>query len=329
MDTLPYEELGRAGRTRRLTRLVLAALGSWDLPVATVRKQAKGWNATFLVTGTDGAAYLLRVQRPDGPSPDAVRAEAGWLAALHRDTDLLVPEPVPTRSGDLITVATDPGVPGERACVLYRWIDGRFLEAGLTPAHLYQVGVLTAGLQLHGATMPPLDRPRPDAVQPDGAAMVAALTSPGYGEVVEAVVDRYRAVRELVGPAGSGLIHADLHQENYLFTGGRVGAIDFDDCGHAPYVYDLGVTLSELWNLPGKDELRAALLAGYRTLRPLPAEHEAVLDDIVAFRYVQLHLYGTAHRDEPMFREFWREDLVRVLDSIRRRWGLPEPAIPA
>jgi Ser/Thr protein kinase RdoA (MazF antagonist) len=60
-----------------------------------------------------------------------------------------------------------------------------------------------------------------------------------------------QAQRELgASPDVFGLIHSDLHQENYLFHRGRVRAIDFDDCGWGHFVYDLAVTLSELQHLP-------------------------------------------------------------------------------
>jgi Ser/Thr protein kinase RdoA (MazF antagonist) len=286
--------------------LASTALSAWDLPDPRFTKLPKGWNATFRVEA--GARYVLRVARPDGPTPAQVRAEATWLAALRRDTDLVVPEPVRTRDGDLVTTVDG------RACVLYRWIDGRFLDAGLTPAHLHAVGILTARLQEHGASMPPLDRPRVDRLFcDDPVGLVAGLTSPAYGEVVAGVLDRYAAA---ASTSDSGFLHADLHQENVLFTGGRVGAIDFDDCGYGPYAYDLAVTISELWHLPRAAELRAALLEGYGTLRPVPAA--AVLDDLVAFRYLQLKLYATTHRDEPMFRADWHDDLVGTLDHLRR-----------
>lgn len=37
----------------------------------------------------------------------------------------------------------------------------------------------------------------------------------------------------------AGLIHGDLHQENYLFCRGAVGAIDFDDCGYGHFLCQL------------------------------------------------------------------------------------------
>ena len=60
-----------------------------------------------------------------------------WLAALARDTSLRVPAPVLTdRDGAHVVAAAHPGVPETRPCVLLRWLDGRFLNRGLTPAHL-------------------------------------------------------------------------------------------------------------------------------------------------------------------------------------------------
>lgn len=289
-------------RPRDLAR---AALDAWDLPDARFTALPQGWNPNFRVTA-GGDRFVLRVQRPDGHSPAEVEAEAAWLSALRRDTDLAVPSPVPTRSGELVAVVAG------RACTLSRWVDGRFLDAGLTPAHLYALGVLTARLQDHGATMPPLDRPRVDRVYcDDPVGLVTELTSAAYGSVVAGVLNRYAALSTL----DSGLVHGDLHQENVLFAGGRAGAIDFDDCGYGPYAYDLAVTISELDHLPRYAELRAALLEGYGTLRPVPPA--AVLDDLAAFRFLQLQLYATTHRDEPMFRDDWHDDLISAMKYFK------------
>ncbi len=74
---------------------------------------------------------------------------------------------------------------------------------------------------------------------------VGELVSAADAALVEAAIETVRvATRELgAQPDTFGLIHADLHQENYLFHGGMARAIDFDDCGWGFYLYDLAVTL--------------------------------------------------------------------------------------
>ncbi|MEV6874446.1 phosphotransferase [Amycolatopsis sp. NPDC051128] len=298
----PFAELDPSGRTRRLRRLAEAALTAYDVPVARLTPLARGLNTTFRVDGADGHRYVLRVQRPDGPGVARVRSEMAWLAALRRETDLVVPQPVPTRRRDLATVVADPAVPEPRTCVLCHWVEGRFVDERLSAPQLYAVGEFTARLHLHGARMNGLDRGRVDDLtefgrsQVDGfspAVVDRAVARAGGDERVRAAVARARAVRAELGCGADvfGLVHGDLHQENYLFHRGRVRAIDFDDCGFGHYAYDLAVTISGLARLPQREELREALLDGYRSVRPGAAETDpAVLDTFVELRRVQQRL---------------------------------------
>ncbi|MEV7092486.1 phosphotransferase [Amycolatopsis sp. NPDC051045] len=302
-NTRPFAELDRAGRTRRLRRLAEAALTAYAVPVARLTPLAHGLNTMFRVDGADGHRYVLRVQRPDGPGAAQVRAEMAWLATLRRETDLVVPQPVPTRARDLITVVADPAVPEPRTCVLCHWVDGRFADERLTAPQLYEVGRFTARLHLHGGRMNGLDRGRVDDLtefgrtQVDGfsAAVVdRAVTAAGGDQRIREAVARVRAVRAELGYGADafGLVHGDLHQENYLFHRGRVRAIDFDDCGYGHYAYDLAVAVTALAHLPQREELREALLDGYRSVRPDAATTDhAVLAAFAGLRRVQLRLH--------------------------------------
>ena len=238
---------------------------------------------------------MLRVHRADR-TPAQVLSELRWLAALRRDTELGVPEPVPTRSGDLLAIAATPGVPEPRVCALFRWMPGRFFRKGLRATHLERVGAFMARLHEHAATFP---RPSGFTREPVGALtddqaerarrIVAEHASRGDAAVVEAALAK--ASRALAGierePGQVGLIHADLHQFNYLFDGGEVRAIDFDDCGVGPLLYDPAVTINTLPATVDRDEMRAALLRGYERVRPLPRETEPRLDALIAVRIVQ------------------------------------------
>jgi Ser/Thr protein kinase RdoA (MazF antagonist) len=301
-NTRPFAELDRSGRTRRLRRLAEAALTAYDVPVARLTPLGRGLNTTFRVDGADGGRYVLRVQRPDGPAVAQVRSELAWLAALRRETDLVVPQPVPTRDRELVTVVADPAVPEPRTCVLCRWVEGRFVDERLGPPQLYALGEFTARLQLHGARMNGLDRGRVDDLTDFGRSQVngfsdvvldRAVERAGGDGQVRAAVERARAVRAELGFGADvfGLVHGDLHQENYLFHRGGVRAIGFDGCGFGHYAYDLAVTLSELAHLPQREALREALLDGYRSIRPAAATTDpGVLAAFVALRRVQLRL---------------------------------------
>ncbi|WP_410568074.1 phosphotransferase enzyme family protein [Amycolatopsis sp. cmx-4-61] len=301
-NSRPFAELDRAGRTRRLRRLAEAALTAYAVPVARLTPLGHGQNTAFRVDGADGHRYVLRVQRPDGPGVAQVRAEMAWLAGLRRETELVVPQPVPTRARDLVTVVADPAVPEPRTCVLRHWVEGRFLDERLSAPQLYAVGEFAARLHLHGTRMNGLDRGRVEDLteygrtQVDGfsAAVVdRAVAAAGGDERIRRAVARARAVRAELGYGADvfGLVHGDLHQRNYLLHRGRVGVIDFDDCGYGHHAYDLAVACTALAHLPQREELKEALLDGYRSVRPAAAATDpGVLAAFAGLRRVQLRL---------------------------------------
>ncbi len=249
-----FAALSHRAQVARLKRLAAAALAAYDLPGARLAPLVHAFNTTFQVTDAGGNRYALRITRPGKSTVAEVQSELAWLVALHRDTDLVVPDPVPTRAGALLTVASAPGVPEPRICVLFRWVPGRFVRTRLRPHHLAQVGRLTTRLHDHaqGFQPPPgFTRKRIDDIPATRAAvvpLVAGVRPPGDVALVEAALDRVAAALDGLGegPDAYGLIHADLHQWNYLFHHGQVHLLDFDDCGYAPFLYHLAVTTFEM-----------------------------------------------------------------------------------
>ena len=251
---------GQIGRLRRLGRSALAAYGLQDARLTSLRHQH---NTTFRIDAR-GGPYVLRINRPAVHTADTIRSEMAWLRALRHDTGLGVPDPVAARDGSLVVVAKDPGVPEPRTCVLLRRLEGRFVDQRLTPEHLRSVAQLQAGLQEHarrwtppsGFRRPRLDmltsaaktgeiptpadsHERTDHPSPEdadcGLELVTELVSASHAAVFAAALDVVWATTRVLQaqPGNAGLIHGDLHQENYLFKHGDAQAIDFDDCGWA------------------------------------------------------------------------------------------------
>lgn len=110
---------------------MLSRLSAYDLQPTTVRLTSDEWNSTYRVTDGAGEQYLLRLHRPAVTSTESVRVELDWLTALARDTALLLPRVVLRRDARPAAIVSAAGI--QRVCVVFRWIGGRFLEAGLRP----------------------------------------------------------------------------------------------------------------------------------------------------------------------------------------------------
>jgi len=345
----PYASLGRRDQISRLRDLARAALVEYGVVDARLTLLQHEHNTTFRVDAA-GPTSVLRINRPGVHTPATIAAEMAWLQALRRDTDLGVPEPVAGRDGSLAVLAHAPGMSGPRVCVLVRHQAGRFVDERLTAANMRSVARLLAGLQEHGARWAwPEDFVRPRVNSLTTAAKAAGIASapapPWHGDhpsredadrclqlvtelftvadaaVLAAALDVVWATTgELAAqPGTAGLIHGDLHQENYLFERGTARAIDFDDCGWGLFLYDVAVTLSELEGRPRYAELRDALLDEYAARRSLPAYADDHLAALAILRRIQLLAWVIESRGHAAFREEWRDRAREHLDALATR----------
>ncbi|MFF1820180.1 phosphotransferase enzyme family protein [Kribbella sp. NPDC058245] len=315
----------KRAQVARIRRTAVCALAEYVIDEPRLTFIAHGENTTFRVDSPDGR-YLLRVHRPNrhGPGVDsrqAVGSEFDWLAALQTDTDLQVPAPIRTRTGDWTTTADD------LVCSVLGWQDGRMQANHPRPVHFHRLGAVLAQLHNHTATWTPptkLVRMRWDWETFFGNTMeyggVSAadcwdlLPAPVRAQFDE-IARRMRTVMADLGTTSDafGLIHADLHLENALFAAEAVHVIDFDDCGLGYWLYDLAVPLWDNRYRDNYPDLRAALLKGYGEVRELPDLTH--LDDFIATRDVAFGLWfaGMAQVN-PAF----AADLDKTMDYIRR-----------
>jgi Ser/Thr protein kinase RdoA (MazF antagonist) len=247
--------------------------------------------------------YTLRLYTENNTSSAMILSELQWLLALRRDTGLFVPEPVAARNGELLTEVQIEGSPSAVRCVLFRWVEGRFVDAGLTPVHLERVGVLMARMHHHARTYSPpsgFTRPRWDWRWLFGETSVINPEFVARCPTVDALSDREHKILEATAQKieeemqslpedaeNYGLIHYDLQQTNYLFYRDEARAIDFEDCCFGYYLFDMAITLTSLMGRSGEQAMREAFFRGYASMRLLPPRYEERLQGFTAMRLIK------------------------------------------
>ena len=337
-----------AGASRRseladLRRMARTALAAFGVDRSRLRLLRHEHNTTFRVD-TGASTFVLRINRPGVHGSATIASEMEWLRALVSGTDLGVPEPVLAVDGAAVVPIDESGDGEPRTAAMLRWQDGRFVDARLTSRHLRQVAVLQSGLQRHAATWNRPEgfvRPRVDTLS--AAARRRSISSgdaagtawPAADDAAETVTfvaellsrrcrDHRTRTRRRVGddhrararPDAAGLIHADLHYENFLFHHGVARAIDFDDCGWGLYLYDVAVTLWELEEREHYSQLRDAFLEEYAHHRRLPPNHDAHLRALFVLRRIQMLMWILESRRHSTFRERWAEWASDEIDAI-------------
>lgn len=339
----PFKELSCLGRIRRMRQLAQVALNAYGLSDVRFKLLRQAGNTLFRVNEVNPipttnvelytpGQYMLRIHQPGYQTTEAIELELTWLAAMCRDANLPVPEPISTPDGKLLTKVSIPGIPGQRNCSLFRWLKGRFITKDVRPYHYRAQGRLMARLHHHAAHWQPppglAKREydwdglfRDDAGAGIPASEAWSLLPQQYVKPFEVITKKVKQVMDEWGKAPDvyGLIHADLGLDaNVLFWGGEARAIDFDDSGFGYYIYDLSLALEHCQEDEALSQFRDALLDGYAQVRSLPEDQIKYLDLFLAAYYVYLSLWAaaTAH-----LHPNYSEELFRRMERAFRHVG--------
>jgi hypothetical protein len=87
---------------------------------------------------TTGQQLLLRIEDSAEHRIASTYSELVLLATLLRDTDLELPEPVPSSSGELVPELWLEGMDRPHQCVLFRWAGAPFPDQVLSMASHWQ-----------------------------------------------------------------------------------------------------------------------------------------------------------------------------------------------
>lgn len=281
-------------------RELLARHGLAELPAQRVAVgDGEIWRVGPLPGSTVAPGWRALRVWPDGVADRAsVDTRITWLDQLAAD-GLSVPAPLRDRSGQVLMRGADAS--GAYAGLLSCWVPGRILFAALRPVHLHRIGRLLARLHASAERLAARGEIRIDRTHGIPLADWAAgrlPASPTCPPRLRAAVVRTCArlqARQAAWPRSAGhwgYLHGDLHPWNLLHRRGQVGVIDFGDSGWGWWAQDFASVLQWLQQpLPGWHDhravypaLRDALFDGYTSLRPLPPDLLAWLDDLLMLR---------------------------------------------
>jgi homoserine kinase type II len=247
-------------------------------------------NSNYLLHTSTGAyiltLYEKRVERDDLPF------FLGLMDHLAKK-GIVCPLPVHRKDGNII------GEVAGRAAALITFLEGMWMRRP-TVAQCREVGKALAALHVAGADFP---LTRPNALQIDGWRKLWAGARDRADEVEPGLVaevdkDFVELDRDWPKDLPSGVIHADLFPDNVFFLGQKLsGLIDFYFACNDFYAYDLATCLNA-WCFEKDSSYNltksTALLAGYRSVRPLEAAEVEALPLLArgsALRFMLTRLY--------------------------------------
>ncbi|HJP50181.1 MAG: phosphotransferase [Pseudomonadales bacterium] len=287
---------------------VKPCLTEWNIEPIDISLASHSENIVYKVTSHDDKTYALRVHRPGYHSLAELNSEQIWTDALM-ESGLQVPRAYPTSKGEFY-VATECGG-CERQVGLVGWLEGHPLGS-VTPKgkadffleKLREIGVICARFHNQAANwMPPPGFSR-HRLNHEGFVG----ENPFWGRFWEVAslrtserrtIDKLRTTvsRRLLDygeqPQTYSMIHADLHEGNFLVGNNGLTVIDFDDAGFGWHIYDLAVALFSHTDRSDYDGIQNALIEGYRTERDITDEDLSLLPLFILIR--ALALMGWIH----------------------------------
>lgn len=268
----------------------------------------------YSVSARYGVRHVLRGYRPAFSglnsllsSEDALWSQQHWLSFLAgREGDEFL-RPVPASHGTFVVKREVPGLDSEgserpRLFLMQTFLPGNKVFVGnLREDELAAMGAAIA--RMHRASIlydPPegFVRPTWDWEYVFGDWM--PLWRYGREYLCEAEMEVIAEASRIAwwdlkalgrGSRVFGIIHRDLHPNNWLFDRGAARIVDFDETGWGYYLYDLAFPLSAVDDIHGMGSetsrrLCRALIRGYESESSLPLGYEDFMDTFLAMRRV-------------------------------------------
>jgi Ser/Thr protein kinase RdoA (MazF antagonist) len=319
-----FEGLGTDEQVEVLRRVALDAAPAFGLAVERLELVLHGFNTTFALDEAGGRRLALRVNTNSLSTPAQLAAQQAWVHAIATETDVAVPDAVPTTAGEPFATVRSAAAGRDFRVVVNTWLAGD--DVGVCDerrAHALGRAMATLHRQAAGWRPPPgtglmvFDEPLlGDENRVEGHPRLDAR---GRAVVAEALERARAAFATALAGAARIPVHGDLHGGNLKWHEGRLAVFDFDDSGLAVPALDLAVATFYLRGR-GQEPVEAALRSGYAEVAPLPEPAAATFEALVAARQLLL-ANSLLTSSTPEFRAMLPEYLERTVRRLEHWLG--------
>ena len=281
-------------QTDSLTSFAREILKKYGINDAEVECINFEFNATFSVSTQSGQKFALRLNINSTRVLSNILAETQWVRDLARIPSINVPTPIATLDDQFVVSALHDDSGQMIYGVMYSWLEGEEIGDEPTLDQLRTVGQAIALLHQNSS----------DFELRDGASLPTfndffwgtedflfsskSRLSTKDRSLIEKARDLImQFTAELYASSAVHIIHADFHGWNLMWHEGQLSIFDFDDCGFGVEAQDIAVALYYL-DTPEQD---AALLEGYKSIRPLPTYSDNAMKALLLQRRLLLLNY--------------------------------------
>jgi Ser/Thr protein kinase RdoA (MazF antagonist) len=275
--------------------MISKALSLWGLEGAEVTFVAGRENRVYRARHKSGD-YAVRFKRVGYRNPQELQSELYWMEEMDR-AGLSVPRPLRSKNNLHLEYIDEQYVD------VIGWLSGAPLVGGkgkLTvsdPVAVYaQLGEEMAKLHLACDNWcRPSEFTRwhwdSEGLLGDAPLWGRFWENPTLSPKSIDLFTRFRSVakQELVKIADGldyGLIHADMVRENIMIDGSQLHVLDFDDGGFGFRLFDIATALLKNRAEPQYDDIKSALIQGYKKFRLIDETHLELFMALRAVTYV-------------------------------------------
>ena len=305
-------------QTDSLTVFAHEILKKYGISEAQVECINFEFNATFAVSTESGQKYALRLNINSTRVVSNIQAETQWVRDLALIPSINVPTPIAALDDTYVVSAVHTDSGQTIYAVMYSWLEGE--EIGDEPSldQLHTVGRAIALLHENSSHFTLTDGAELPTFSDffwgteDYLFSSKSRLIPKDRQLIEQARDLVmKYTDELYSNSVAHIIHADLHGWNLMWHEEQLSIFDFDDCGYGVEAQDIAVVLYYL-DTPEQD---AALLDGYKSIRPLPTYSEKAMKALLLQRRLLLlnYLYETKNAEhKEMLPAYLEKTIERV-----------------